>query len=95
MINVLIFKQDNCAPCKALIDSINDSENLPLRAFENVTFTYYNMSDPSDYVIEKAVRYNVRSAPTVVILKDDKPYYSGTMVKTGTQLHKLIEEAKK
>ena len=99
MIKVLIFKQQNCAPCKTLTDSIVSERENNLdptdRWDENVTFIYYDMTDASDQIMEEAIKYNVRSAPTVVVLDaNDSVYYSGTMVKTVDKIKELVKEAK-
>lgn len=98
MIKVLIFKQENCAPCKALWDSVHkgydEDKEFNSKRIEFQT-TWFDMSNPSDDAVELAVKYNVRSAPTVVVLKDDgSAYYSGTMVRTWDKFKQLIEEAK-
>lgn len=88
MVKVLIFTLPTCAPCNALKADIKDKE------FEAEIYMY-DMSDPTGDVVELSVKYNVRSAPTVVVLKDDgSVYYSGTQVKTSEKINELVKEAK-
>lgn len=98
MIKVLIFKQENCAPCKALWDfvhkGLDEDDEFNAKRIEFET-TWFDMSNPSDTAVELSIKYNVRSAPTVVVLKENgSPYYNGTMVKTWDKFKQLIEEAK-
>lgn len=81
---VMIFKKKNCAPCQALTDSIDSYTGKDL---DDVDLFYADMSKPDDETVELSVKYNVRSAPTTVIV-DEKGtvIYSGTMVRTVEDL---------
>jgi len=84
VIKVIVFKKKGCAPCEALTESI-DSYTGP--ELNDVDLFYADMSRAPDDIVELSVKYNVRSAPTTVILdKDDKVIYNGTMVKTVEDL---------
>lgn len=99
MIKVLIFKQENCAPCKSLWDSVHKGyEEDEEFSNKRISFqvNWMDMTNPSEETIEKSIKYNVRSAPTVVVFKNDGTvYYSGTMVRTWDKFKELIEEANK
>lgn len=91
MIQVIIFTMPTCAPCNALKKEIQGHNFDPTE----VSFSFVDMMNPSDEDVGLASYYNVRSAPTVVILdKNNKPHYNGTMVKTLDRLLENIEEAK-
>jgi thioredoxin-related protein len=84
MIKIIIFKKNGCAPCKALTDDIDNYKGPELN---NIDLFYADMTRAPDDIVELSVKYNVRSAPTTVILaEDDSVIYNGTMVKTAKDL---------
>lgn len=56
MIKLIDFYSPNCAPCLALKKELEGIENVE----------YINVMEDFD----KALEYNVRKSPTVIILKD-------------------------
>lgn len=59
-INLVIFKSDNCQPCKNLLQITNQIEDLGLN------IEYVDMIDQKDH----AEKYGIRSFPTLLFLKD-------------------------
>lgn len=77
MREILVFKMPNCAPCNQLEPVIKE--------FENVTFIKV-MED-----IEKAKKYQVRKAPTVIVLEDGEEKLRFSGFKTKEEIEELLK----
>lgn len=85
----MIFTLPSCAPCNLL------KKDLEQNPINNANILMYDMSQPVGDVVDLAVKYNVRGAPTTVVFKEDGSiYYIGTMIKTAAKLNETIIEAK-
>ena len=90
MIQVLIFTLQTCAPCAVYKESIKDEY-----FGDDVEVRLYDMTDPIGEVVDLSVKYNVRGAPTTVVLDNNgQVYYIGTMIKDADKLRKTIDEAR-
>jgi thiol-disulfide isomerase/thioredoxin len=102
-VQVYIFTMENCAPCKTLKESLAsrfESNTFLVSSMEKdmsvrVNLEMIDMSDPSEHNILMSAKYNIRGAPTTVVLKPDSTeiYYIGTnKVKTSSDLIDLVAE---
>ena len=65
MIKVLKFSADWCGPCKALTPKFKEISMK--EEFSDVEFSEIDIDKRQDL----ATQYNIRSIPTVIVLKDD------------------------
>ena len=65
MIKVLKFSAVWCGPCKTLEPKFKEISEKP--EFKGVEFQYINIDENQDL----SRKHNIRSIPTVIILKDD------------------------
>jgi thioredoxin-like negative regulator of GroEL len=72
----IFFKMPNCGPCTQL--------KPVMEQFDNVTF----IDASEDF--EKALKYNIRKAPTVVILEDGLEVLRFTGFKTKEEIEALL-----
>ena len=77
MIRIIDFYSPNCVPCQMI--------KKELESFENVE--YINVMDDFD----KALEFQVRKSPTVVILKDDKEVGRFVGFKTADEIKTYLE----
>lgn len=72
----LVFKMPNCSPCVQLTPIMEE--------FINVTF----INALEDF--ELALKYNIRKAPTVIILQNGEEIGRFSGVKTKAEIEELI-----
>ena len=72
MTKILKFFSPNCAPCNLLKKEMEGLDNIE----------YINVVED----FEKALEYNIRKAPTVVILKEDEEFTRFTGFKTRKEI---------
>jgi thioredoxin-like negative regulator of GroEL len=72
----IFFKMPNCSPCTQL--------KPVMEQFNNVTFV-----DASED-FEKALKYNIRKAPTVIVLEEGKELLRFTGYKTKEEIESLL-----
>lgn len=77
MVRILDFYMDNCVPCNQLKEVLS--------AYENVEFI--KSSENLDLVL----KYNIRKAPTVIILKSDVEVIRLSGYKTKEEIDKFLE----
>jgi len=82
---LLDFYSNRCNPCKLLL---NDLESLTPE-LNGIEIKKLNIMDNYD-LTEK---YNVRSVPTLIVLKDDQNHASYTGYKGKADLKKFLEES--
>jgi thioredoxin-like negative regulator of GroEL len=76
MREILVFKMPNCAPCTQLEVVMKDFENVSfLQVMENV---------------EKSQQFNIRKAPTVIVLEEGKELLRFTGYKTKEEIENLL-----
>lgn len=86
-IQLLDFQADWCGPCKQL-SPIIDAVKKELVGNENIEISKINI----DTELELTAKYNIRSVPTLIYLKDDEIVHrSMGLVNKQTILNKINE----
>ncbi len=87
-VTLVDFYADWCGPCQRLKPILN---NVAERLTGKVTVAKVNI----DESMELAKKYNVRSVPTLLVIKDGKVVNRQTGMKTERQLMEFVEAGNK
>jgi len=86
MLEVLLFGADNCGSCSLNETRIKDV----LREFPEVKFTHYSLENVGELV----KKYQILTAPTVLIMDDNQEIYRFTGIVERDRFRREIEYLK-